>query len=104
MEVDETLAKWIVGAVAAGILALLGFLSRWVFNAILQRIEDLGRDVKEQNAGVVTEIRAIAATTQDHAQRLLLGNQAFQHLHDQVRDLQVQMAELQKVVGWKGRP
>lgn len=93
---EDSLVKWVVGAVATGMLSMLAFFANHLFRLILDRLESLGAQVKEENDAVVAEIRNIAATTHDHAQRLALGNQAFQHLHDTVVNVRQEYVRLRQ--------
>lgn len=60
----DSLANWVIGSVAAGVLALVGFLSKFVFGGVLKRLDEIKTENDAANRDQLTEIRAIAVTQQ----------------------------------------
>lgn len=68
---DDTLAVWVVGAVATGVLAVLGFLVRNAFEGVSKGLEGLGTklDVMSKDIArgdgdrreLAAEVRALTA-------------------------------------------
>lgn len=93
-----------IGVTAAG--GLLVYLMKFVFEKhILGRIDSILIKLEEQDEHsemrwkeVIAEVRNLNATTVDHAQRLALGNQAFQSLRDQVVELKQEIEWLKENV------
>lgn len=79
-ESDISLSQWVVGGVAAGILAALGFLTRFVFGGVFKRLDDLADETKESNVQQIAEIRAVAATVQSVTTDLAVANMRIAHL------------------------
>lgn len=65
MSAENDLTQWVVGAVAAGGLTLLGFLAKFVFDAILKRLDSIAEKSVAANRELVLEMRAIAAQVQN---------------------------------------
>lgn len=69
--VDQSLAVWVVGAVAAGILGVLGFLVRNAFEGVSKgidglntKLDSMAKDIARQDGDkreLAAEVRALTA-------------------------------------------
>lgn len=64
---NDTLTRWIVGIVAAGIIGILVFLTKWVFKGVFDRLDANDKRAEERAAEqnrelekVLVEMRGIA--------------------------------------------
>ncbi len=99
---DDSLTRWIVGAVAAAVLTVLGFLTKFVFSGVFKRLDELKIEVKTSNDEQYAKISKIADEVAESRTARAITELRLGHLEKKAESRDLLIDDMRRFMSTKG--
>lgn len=99
---NDTLATWVVGVVATGILGLAIFLAKFTFSGVYRRLDEIRDESNASNKEQVIEIKSIGATVQAQVTAQALADLRIARVEAENAMLRIKLDDIAKFLASDG--